>query len=270
MDWGDQIEGYVKSYGPKMVGALIAIAIGFWIANRLVHLFSLFLKKRKVDPTLKPALAMTLDIILKALVLLSVAGLFGLPTASFIAIFSAIAFAIGMALQGNLGHIASGIMLLLFRPFRVGDYVDIQGHRGTVEEVNLFMTKLLTLENKRVFLPNGMVTSGPIINVTGPGRLKVFLTFSIAYSADIDRAREIILQTATTCKKILPDEEVEVFVSKLNDSSVDFAVRPWCRSKDYWDVYFYMTEHVKKAFDAAGISIPFPQMDVHLKKEVTV
>lgn len=256
----------IADYGPKVIGAILTLIIGFWVIGRIVNMGRKLMDKREVDPSLKPFFLSLLSISLKVMLLLSVAGMFGIQTTSFIAIFSAMAFAIGMALQGNLGHFASGVMLLLFKPFKVGDLVDVQGNVGVVEAITLFNTTLLTPDNKKIFLPNGFVTGGPITNISGQGEIAVFLTFGIGYDDDIDKARSIIQKVVDSCPHILLEKGTGIFVSELADSSVNFAVRPWCKSEHYWDVYFCMHESIKKEFDIAGIGIPYPQMDVHLSK----
>ncbi|HHB80061.1 MAG TPA: mechanosensitive ion channel [Saprospiraceae bacterium] len=264
MDYVKIAKETIENYGPKVIGAVLTLIIGFWVIGKIVNIVRKLMDKRDIDPSLKPFFLSLVSIALKVMLLLSVAGMFGIQTTSFIAIFSALAFAIGMALQGNLGHFASGVMLLLFKPFKVGDLVDVQGNVGVVEAITLFNTTLLTPENKRIFLPNGFVTGGPITNISGQGEIKVFLTFGIGYDDNIDVAKEIIQGVADSCPQVLSEKGTDIFVTELADSSVNFAVRPWCKSEHYWDVYFYMQEHIKKQFDKAGIGIPYPQMDVHV------
>jgi small conductance mechanosensitive channel len=195
---------------------------------------------------------------------LSVAGMFGRETTSFVAIFGAMAFAIGMALQGSLGHFASGVLLLIFKPYRVRDLVEIGGGKvGEVKEIQIFNTVLATLDNKRIIVPNAVVTSNVITNISGQGTIGVELTFGIGYNDSIDKAREIILRAGKECPWILDDPTQGVVVGELADSSVNLNTRPFCKIEHYWDVNLYMLEHVKKAFDAEGISIPYPQLDVH-------
>ncbi len=253
-------------YAPKVVGAVLTLVIGLWLANWLTNRIRAILKVRGVDESVLPFLASIVSVGLKVMVLLSVAGMFGIETTSFVAIFSALAFAIGLALQGSLGHFASGVLILIFKPYKVGDLVNIGGNVGNVEEIQVFNTLLLTPDGKRVIIPNGVVTGGVITNISGPGIIRVDMTFGISYRDDIDRAREVIQGVADASKLILKDPPVDILVSELGDSSVNFAVRPWCKSEHFWDVYFYMHEHIKKAFDKSGVSIPFPQMDVHLPK----
>ncbi|HCK22165.1 MAG TPA: mechanosensitive ion channel protein, partial [Bacteroidetes bacterium] len=181
-------------------------------------------------------------------------------------ILGALAFAIGMALHGNLSHMAAGIMVLFFKPFKVGDFIVAQGYSGTVREIQIFNTILNTLDNRIIIIPNGAITSGPIENLSANPERKVPMTFSISYAGNIDNARKVIKEVVEGCPQIIQTKETDILVSQLADSSVNFAVRPWCKTEDYWDVYFYMHEHIKKAFDAHGVTIPFPQMDVHVQQ----
>lgn len=250
----------------NFVVALLIIIIGFWIANRLAKLISNRLDNSVKDKTVTNFLKSIVSTGLKLLVLLAAAGKAGIPMTSFIAILSALAFAIGLALQGTLGHFASGVLLLFFRPYEVGDLVTIGGgETGTVKELQIFNTVLATLDNKRVIVPNGQVTSNVITNISGQETIGVELTFGIGYGDDIDKARQIILQVADECPYILKEPKVGAVVAELADSSVNLATRPFCAPENYWDARFYMLENVKKAFDREGINIPFPQMDVHVQ-----
>ena len=260
----DYLIGLAEQYAPMVIGAILTLIIGFWVIGRITNFVRKTMEKRRVDETIRPFLVSLLNVGLKVLLLLSAAQMFGIQTTSFIAIFSALAFAIGLALQGSLGHFASGVLLLVFKPYKVGDLVDLGGNVGTVLEIQVFNTVLQTLDNRKIIVPNGVVTSNVITNISGQGTMGVDMTFGIGYSDDIDKAREVILQVAKACPQVMDSPETLVKVSELGDSSVNFLVRPWCDSAHYWDVFFYMHEHVKKEFDKAGVSIPFPQMDVHM------
>ncbi len=266
MDWinPEEFAKLLTTYAPKVLGAVLTLVLGFWVVNRLGKLVNGLLRKRKFDETVRPFLVSLVDTGLKIMLLLAVASMFGIDVTSFIAIFTALAFAIGMALQGSLGHFASGVLLLIFKPYKVGDLVTLNGETGVVETIQIFNTLLRTPDNKRVIIPNGVVTSGIITNISGQETIRVDMSFGIGYGDDIDKARRVIQQVADGCPQILKDPAVDIFVQELADSSVNFAVRPWCKSEHYWDVYFYMHENIKKAFDKEGISIPFPQVDVHL------
>ncbi|MEM8523560.1 MAG: mechanosensitive ion channel domain-containing protein [Bacteroidota bacterium] len=263
----DKITEMGLEYAPKVAGAIITLIIGFWIANKLAKAVKKLLQKRKVDPSVQGFLGSIVGTGLKVVVLIAAAGMFGFKTTSFIAIFSALVFAIGLALQGSLGHFASGVLILIFKPYKVGDLVTIGGgETGTVNEIQVFNTVLKTLDNKHIIVPNGVVTSNVITNISGQGEIGVELTFGIGYGDDIDKARKIILEVGKECPWILDNPAQGVVVAELADSSVNLATRPFCKSENYWNTFFYMQENVKKAFDAQGISIPFPQMDVHMEK----
>jgi len=258
------IQKMLIQYAPKVAGAILVLIIGFWIANRLAKVAKNLLAKQDVDPSVQGFLGSLVSVALKIMVLLAAAGMFGIETTSFVAIFGALAFAIGMALQGSLSHFASGVLILVFKPYKIGDLITVGGGQtGTVEQIQIFNTVLQTLDNKRIIVPNGVVTSNVITNISGQGTTGVELTFGIGYNDSIDQAREVILRIGKECPWILDVPKQGVVVAELADSSVNLATRPFCKSEHYWDTYFYMQENVKKAFDAEGISIPFPQMDVH-------
>ena len=263
----EELGKIITAYLPNVLGAIITLIIGFWVIGRITGAAKRAMEKREMDPTIIPFLTSLVSVGLKVLLLLSVARMFGIETTSFVALFGAMAFAVGMALQGSLGHFASGILLLTFKPYRVGDLVEIGGGQtGTVIGIQVFNTVLQTLDNKHIIIPNSVVTSNVITNISGQGEMGVDMTFGIGYSDDIDQARAAIQRVADACPYVLDKPETLIKVSELGDSSVNFLVRPWIKSEDYWDTYFYMHEHVKKEFDRSGISIPFPQMDVHLDK----
>lgn len=262
----EKLSSMLTTYIPKVIGAILALIIGFIVIGWIVNIVKKAMKKRAIDPSISSFLGSFVEVGLKIMLLLSVAGMFGVETTSFIAIFGALAFAVGMALQGSLGHFASGILILIFKPYKVGDLVTLGGATGVVQEIQMFNTVLYTPDNKKVIIPNGVVTGGIITNISGQGTIRVDMTFGIGYNDDIDKARKIIKQVAANCPTVLQDQPVDILVSELADSSVNFAVRPWANSEHYWDVYFYMHEHIKKEFDKEGVSIPFPQMDVHMDK----
>lgn len=263
----ERFSALLTEYTPKVVGAILTLIIGFWIAGLVTGFVRKMLSRAGVDATVIPFLSSLVSVGIKIMVLLAVAGMFGVETTSFVAIFGALAFAIGLALQGSLGHFASGVLLLTFRPYKVGDLVDIGGGNvGQVVGIQIFNTILQTLDNKRIIVPNGVVTDNVITNISGQGIIGVELTFGIGYNDDIDKARDIILRVGKECPYILDEPAQGVVVAELADSSVNLATRPFAKSEHYWDAFFYMQENVKKAFDREGINIPYPQMDVHLPK----
>jgi small conductance mechanosensitive channel len=267
MDYLEKATEFAVNYAPSVIGAILTLVIGFWIIGRITNGLESMMQKRNLDETIRPFLSSLVSVGLKVMLLLAVAGMFGIETTSFVAIFGALAFAVGMALQGSLGHFASGVLLLTFRPYKVGDLVTLGGGQtGTVTGIQIFNTILATLDNKRIIIPNGVVTSNVITNISGQGEIGVELTFGIGYKDSIDKAREIILRVGKECPYVLDSPAQGVVVAELGDSSVNLATRPFCKSEHYWPTFFYMQEHVKKAFDAEGVSIPFPQMDVHMDK----
>jgi small conductance mechanosensitive channel len=259
-----QISELVVAYAPRVLGALITLVLGFWLAGLISRNARSVMNRNNVDKTLIPFIYSLINITIKVLVLFSAASMFGIEVTSFIAIFGALAFAIGLALQGNLSHLAAGILILFFKPFRVGDFIVTNGYSGTVKEIQIFNTILTTLDNRIIIIPNGAISSNPLENITANDQRKVPMTFGIGYSDDIDKARAVIEKVAASCEFIDHSKPVDILVSELADSSVNFAVRPWCKTEDYWNVHFYMHENIKKAFDKEGVGIPFPQRDVHL------
>ncbi|MCT4641544.1 MAG: mechanosensitive ion channel [Bacteriovoracaceae bacterium] len=252
------------TYAPKVLLAIATLVVGMWIVRMAKAVLEKQLKKSGMDESLRPFLVGLVSNLLKVIVVISVAGMVGIQTTSFVAVLGAAGLAVGMALQGSLGNFAGSVLILIFKPYKVGDYISVQGHEGVVQEIQIFCTKILTVDNIVVFVPNGAVAGGAIKNVTYEDIRRVDFTFGIGYGDSIDEAKKVFADVAASCDKILKDKEVDVFVSNLNDSSVDFAVRPWCKTADYWDVFFYMNENVKKQLDAKGISIPFPQRDIHV------
>ncbi len=255
------------TYAPKVLLAIVTLMIGLWIVKFVANLLQNQLTKTGMDASLKPFLVGLVRTLLKVIVVISVAGMVGIETTSFVAVLGAAGLAVGMALQGSLGNFAGSVLILIFKPYKVGDYISVQGHEGVVQEIQIFCTKILTVDNIVIYVPNGAVAGGAIKNVTHEDKRRVDFTFGIGYGDSIDEAKNVFKEVAASCDKILKDHDVDIFVSNLNDSSVDFAVRPWCKTADYWDVFFFMNENVKKALDAKGISIPFPQRDVHLFQE---
>lgn len=266
MKYLDKFMQMAVEYSPKLLGALLTLVVGFWLAGKLSKWIKRQMVKREVEAELISFMSSFISILLKILVLLSAATMFGIEVTSFIAIFSAFAFAVGMALQGNLSHMASGVLILFFKPFRVGDFIVTQGYSGTVEELKIFTTQLSTLDNRVIIIPNGTIMSGPIENLSVNEMRKVPLIFGIGYPDDIDEARAVIKRVVDNCPEVDHSLPVDILVTELADSSVNFAVRPWCKNENYWKVHFYMQENIKKEFDKAGIGIPYPQMDVHISK----
>ncbi|MBN1117578.1 MAG: mechanosensitive ion channel [Bacteroidales bacterium] len=266
----NQISDYlvtgVLTQGPKVLYALIALLVGLWVIKAILKITVKGLNRRNVDDSLKGFIKSFISVLLKTLLVVSVIGMLGIQMTSFIAILGAAGLAVGMALSGMLQNFAGGVMILIFKPFKVGDYISAQGHSGSVKEIQIFNTILKTPDNITIIIPNGGLSTGSMINFSAEDRRRVDLIYGIGYSDDIDKARGVILDVINANESILKDPEPFVKVVELGDSSVNFTVRLWVEAANYWDVFFYMQETVKKSFDKKGISIPFPQSDVHLHK----
>jgi len=255
-----------SEYGLKIIGALIIFIVGKWIAKRLRGVVVKLMHKSNVDGTLVSFVQSIVYIMLMIVVILAALNALGVNTTSFAAILAAAGLAIGLALQGTLGNIGSGVLIISFRPFNVGDVVTIGGETGTVAAISMFATILHTPDNKVVTVPNTAVTSGNITNFSAQATRRLDLTFGIGYDDDLKLAKSVLEDIIRSDERVLVDPEPFVGVRELGDSSVNFAFRPWVKSEDYWAVHFDMMEKVKLTFDEKGISIPYPQMDIHLNK----
>ncbi len=251
-------------YAPKLVLAIVTLVIGLWIIGFVTRGVRKSMEKTKTDKTLIPFISNLLSWGLKLLLFISVASMIGIATTSFVAVLGAAGLAVGLALQGSLGNFAGGVLILIFKPYNVGDLIEAQGHLGVVKEVQIFNTILLTPSNKRVIIPNGAVSNGSIVNYSAEGILRVDLVIGIAYEADIPKAKEVLYSAMADHDLVLKDPGSTVAVSELADSSVNLVVRPWCTVDNYWQVYFDITEAAKVNLESSGVSIPFPQRDVHL------
>ena len=252
------------AYGPSVLGALTILVVGWLISRGIASGSRRAMSRGQVDPTLIGFLGSVVYVGAMTLVVISALARLGVNTTSFAAVLAAVGLAIGLALQGSLGNLASGVMLILFRPFKTGDYVEVAGIAGVIEEIQIFATRLRTPDNKEVIVPNGAITGGSITNYSSKQMRRVDLVFGIGYGDDIKLAKSIIQKVVDSQKLILKDPAPVIAVLELGDSSVNLAVRPWVRTPEYWNVHFDLTERIKLEFDAAGISIPFPQRDVHV------
>lgn len=250
-------------YGLKVLAALVILIVGWWVAKGIRKLVERLMSRHKVDATLIAFTANLVYIGLLAFIVLAALGQLGIQTTSFIAVLGAAGLAIGLALQGALANFAAGFLLIIFRPFKVGDFIEGAGVAGVVEAIHIFTTQLKTPDNKTVIIPNAKMTSDNIVNWTVKGTRRLDMTFGIGYDDDIDKARALIADIVDADDRILKDPAPLIAVAELADSSVNFVVRPWATVDNYWGVYFDLTEKIKKAFDANGVSIPFPQRDVH-------
>lgn len=250
--------------GSKLLVALIVFMVGSWIISRIMKLFDIAMTAKKVEITLHQFLMSIVGIMFKAILIIIVASMIGVETASLIAVLGAAGLAVGLALQGSLANFAGGILILFFKPFKAGDVIEAQGYVGKVQEIQIFNTIVLTLDNQRVIIPNGLLSNGCVKNLFIEKTRRVDMTFGISYDDDILKAKAILQNVMDKDERVLKEPGVDIFVSAHADSSVNFVVRPWVNSEDYWPVYFGTMEAVKIAFDQEGITIPYPQRDVHL------
>ncbi|MBN2447305.1 MAG: mechanosensitive ion channel [Phycisphaerae bacterium] len=259
-----KLQEFVAAHGPKVLAALATLIIGWIIARILTSVARRFMTRAKVEATLTGFACNLIYMGLLTLVIISAIGKLQVPTASFVAVIGAAGLAIGFALQGSLANFAAGVMLIIFRPFKVGDFVDAGGVSGVVSEIQVFATTIKTPDNKLIVVPNSSLTGGAITNYSAQPTRRVDLVFGIGYGDDIDKAKRTIADVFARDSRVLKDPEPTIAVSELGSSSVNIAARPWVNTGDYWAVYFDTLEAVKKAFDAGGITIPFPQQDVHM------
>ncbi|MBZ4677075.1 MAG: mechanosensitive ion channel protein MscS [Anaerophaga sp.] len=255
---------FVIKYGGQLLFAIITLIIGLWIISLLMKGMKKMFIARDVEPGLQSFLLSVSRIALKIMLFISVISMLGIRMTSFIAVLGAAGLAIGMALSGSLQNFAGGVMILIFKPFKVGDYITAQGESGTVKEIQIFHTILNSPDKKTIILPNGALSTGSLTNYSTEPQRRVDFTFGIGYGDEIDKAKEVIMGIINRDERILKEPEPFIGVINLGNSSVDLVVRVWANAADYWGIFFDMQETVKKEFDKQGISIPFPQQDVHL------
>ena len=260
----DKIMEMVSLYGVKVITALAIFIVGRWVAKAVGNVTKRVMTKRNVDPIIVGFTSSIAYIALLVFVVIAALGQLGIQTTSFIAVLGAAGLAIGLALQGSLSNFAAGFLMVIFRPFNVGDYIEGAGVAGTVEKIQIFTTILTTPDNKTVIVPNAKMTGDNIVNWTAKGTRRVDMVFGIGYGDDIDKARKIMEEVLAKDERILKDKATQIAVVELADSSVNFVARPWTKVGDYWGVYMDAMENIKKAFDENGISIPYPQRDVHV------
>ncbi len=256
----------IVEYAPKFILAVVVLLIGLRIIKALQKVVRKACEKSSLEEALKSFVTSLVGWILKIMLFIAVADMVGVKTTSFVAILGAAGLAIGLALQGTLANFAGGVLIMLFKPYKIGSLIESQGVLGVVKEIQIFNTVLLTPENKTAIMPNGALMNNHIINYTREGKIRVDLTIGVAYEADFREAKRVLAEVLQNDPRVLKDPAPTVAVSELGDSSVNLAVRPWCDPAVYWDVYFDTLENSKLALDSAGISIPFPQMDVHMIK----
>ena len=265
-DWlPDLVKTYVVPLGLKLLAAVIVLVLGRWVIKMIKKWMANGLMSRHGDATLHSFLSNLVSVVLYFFLIMAIVGILGINTSSLVALLASAGLAVGMSLGGTLQNFAGGVLIIMFRPFKVGDFIAAQGIEGIVSEIQIFNTHLLTTDNKEVILPNGALATGVMTNYSKQETRRVDWLFSIAYGDDYDKAKRVLRGLCDEDSRILKTPEPFVQLSKLNDSSVDITVRAWVNSADYWAVFFSMNEKVYKTFAAEGLNIPFPQMDVHMK-----
>lgn len=264
LDIEKMIDTYVIPWSINIAMAIVVFIVGRLIAKGLVNILKRVLVRAKVDSMLIEFIGSIANAALLLFVIIASLDRLGVNTTSLIAMLGAAGLAVGLALQGSLQNFASGVLLIIFRPFQVGDVIEAGGIIGKVEKLTIFNTVMLTPDNREIIVPNGAIYGGTITNISARATRRIDMVFGIGYGDDIKKARDIMVQVMESDTRVLKDPAPQVAVSELADSSVNFVVRPWVNAADYWDVKFELTEKIKMAFDAQGVSIPFPQMDVHM------
>ena len=253
-------------HGSHIVFALLTLAVGWWLINRITKGFVSFLKNRHADAMVIGFLSSLTLTLLRIMLLLSVAGMIGIQTTSFLALIGTAGLAVGLALQGSLANFAGGVLILFLRPFRAGDYIEAQGVGGTVESILIFHTLLRTADNKTIVLPNGALSNGSITNYSSKPTRRVDINVGIDYGDDIKQARKILLDLAAADERVFKDPAAVVYMTSLGDNSVNLSLRMWTKGADFWGVFFTVQEQMKEAFDREGISFPFPQRTIHINQ----
>ncbi|RKZ13766.1 mechanosensitive ion channel family protein [bacterium] len=262
----DNVMNMVTEWGVKVIGAILILIIGRMIAGAMRKGVRKLMADRNIDHSLVGFVSSLLYFAVMAFVFIAALAKFGIQTASFVAILGAAGFAIGMALQGTLANFASGVMILLFRPFKTGDFIEAAGVMGTVKDIAIFATTMATPDNKKIIVPNGQLYGGIISNFNGYDTRRVDMVVGVSYDADLNQALDVIKGVLAKDDRLLADPATKIAVSEMADSSVNFIVRPWVKGADYWDVFFDFQKNCKEALDAAGIEIPYPQTVVHMQK----
>jgi small conductance mechanosensitive channel len=258
----------VIEYGTSLLFAILVLVIGFWLVKRINNIVETTFEKKDYDPSLESFLASMIAISLRILVIITALSQLGIEMTSFVALLGAAGLAIGMAFSGTLSNLAGGVMILFFKPYKVGDFIEAQGESGTVKELRIFNTILNTVDNKTVIIPNGPLANGNMINYSTQTKRRVDFTVGIAYGDDYDTAKNTLLEFVKDDPRIIDEEDNFIGLVELGDSSVNLTLRVWCNTQDYWAVYFNMNERIYKEFGSKGLNIPFPQMDVHVHNNI--
>lgn len=263
----ETLKTLMYDYGIPFLKAVLVLVIGLIVIRWLTRMIVRLMKRGNVNESLIPFLRTLFNFGLKAMLVISVMGMVGIEMTSFIAVLGAVGLAVGMALQGTLQNFAGGVMILLLKPYQVGDVIEAAGFIGTVREIQIFHTILTTADNRKIIIPNSPLATNSLINYTAMPERRIDFAFGIGYGDDIDKAKQILMDLAGETGKISQSTPPMVVVDSLGDSSVNLKLRVWVNADDYWDLWFYIQEEVKKRFDRNGISIPFPQQDVHVYHE---
>ena len=273
-EYANQLEELIAGYTPAVISgallvlaALIVLLIGLWLIKRITRSIRKLMEKRDLDPSLIPFLSSLISFALKAMLVITVVGMIGIEMTSFAAILGAAGLAVGLALQGSLSNFAGGVMILVFKPFKVGDWIQAAGHAGTVNEIQIFNTILKTPDNVHIIIPNGSLSNTSVTNYSKEEQRRVDQVFGIAYGDDVDKAYDVLQKIFNDDERVLKDPEPFMAVSELADSSVNIVTRVWVNAGDFWGVKMDTLKKVYEEFDKAGLSIPYPQMDVHVQKE---
>ncbi|PIB27806.1 mechanosensitive ion channel family protein [Maribacter sp. 4G9] len=261
----EAIMGYVETYGVPILTAILTFIIGSWIIKRIIKALSKVMAKGTYDESLQKFLMNLVSWALKIFLILLVISQLGVDVTTFAAVIAAAGLAVGLALQGSLSNFAGGVLIMIFKPYKIGDLIEAQGVLGSVKEIEIFTTKLITPQNKLAIVPNGAMANGNIINYTAEGKMRVDTVVGVDYGSDIKKTKEVLLEMLKANPKVLEEPAPSVNVEELADSSVNLAVRPYCKPEDYWDVYFGTIEGTKEALDKAGIEIPYPH-EVQINK----
>lgn len=261
----DKLFDFATVYGMRLIAAILLLIVGFKLVGWIIRAFKKTKLYTKLEPTVRSFLQSVISITLKVLLIVSAAAIMGVPMSSMVALVTSAGLTIGLALQGGLSNIAGGFVILVFKPFSVGDYICFSQYEGTVKSINLFYTKMITLDNRQITIPNSMVSNDALINNSAMNTRRVDLLFSVSYDSDLDKVRETILRVAADDPDVRKEPAPVALLQSQDSSALVFCCRVYCKVEKYWDVYYRMNENVKRAFDENGVSIPYPQLDVHMR-----
>ncbi len=260
---------FLETQGVQLLRGILTLVVGLFLVHWIVKLINRSEKYVNIEPTLKGFLSNLLKLILYVVVILTTASVLGIPMTSIIALVGTAGVAVSLAMQGALSNLVGGMTLLLLHPIRAGEFIKVGEFEGTVRSIGAFYTDLVTPDNRHISIPNSMLTNTSIINVTREGKRRMDIPFSVSFSSDMDRVKHVLQQVVESHPAVLPDPAPQVLLNTLGDSGLNYIIRLWAKNDDYWDVYFDLVDRGKRALDAAGITIPFPQMDIHMKQEKT-